>query len=188
MQPWGERMDLLHLWVLPEAMRRGVGRSLFSHALERARNLGFRELEIESDPNAEGFYQRMGAQRVGTSVRACLETTRGAASRDFGGGQGGEFRASPQRAVRNEPTPATVKRPAARRVFEEKAVWLRCSSVEDPPGIFSLVAPRHPAFSPKTAPLVVSKQALQDLAGHKRELPVLIYELDYAASGKVRKA
>jgi hypothetical protein len=58
-------------------------------------------------------------------------------------------------------TPATEKRPAARRVFAEKAVWLRCSSVEDPPGIFSFVASRHPAFSPKTAPLVVSKQALK---------------------------
>jgi hypothetical protein len=30
--------------------------------------LGFRELEIESDPNAEGFYQRMGARRAGTSI------------------------------------------------------------------------------------------------------------------------
>ncbi len=34
-------------------------------------------------------------------------------------------RSAPQRAVRNEPTPATDKRPAARRVFGEKAVWLR---------------------------------------------------------------
>src|SRR5258708_18697443 len=42
-------------------------------------------------------------------------------------------RSAPQRAVRNEPTPGTDKRPAARRVFAEKAVWLRCSSVEDPP-------------------------------------------------------
>src|SRR5438445_451219 len=58
-------------------------------------------------------------------LRACLETTRGAAAGDFGCGQGGEFRASPQRAVRNEPTPATGKRPAARRVCGEKAIWLR---------------------------------------------------------------
>jgi hypothetical protein len=101
-------------------------------------------------------------------LRACLETTRGAAARDFGCGQGGEFRASPQRAVRNEPTPATDKRPAARRVFGEKAVWLRparecfrsCSVVAARSASF--VAPRHPAFSPKTAPLVVSKQALSD--------------------------
>jgi hypothetical protein len=31
--------------------------------------LGFRALEIESDPNAEGFYQRLGARRIGSSLR-----------------------------------------------------------------------------------------------------------------------
>ena len=65
----GDRMELLHLWVLPEAMGRGVGRSLFGHALERARKAGCRVLEIESDPNAEGFYQHMGAHRVGARVK-----------------------------------------------------------------------------------------------------------------------
>ena len=59
------KLDLLHLWVLPDWMGRGVGRSLFNHALERTRELGFRQLEIESDPNAEGFYRRLGARRVG---------------------------------------------------------------------------------------------------------------------------
>ena len=49
-------------------MGRGVGRSLFLHALERTRALGFRALEIESDPNAEGFYLRLGAHRVGVNV------------------------------------------------------------------------------------------------------------------------
>src|SRR5712692_9786004 len=89
---------------------------------------------------------------TGEFLRACLETTRGAAARDFGCGQGGEFRASPQRAVRNESTPATDKRPAARRVFAEKTVWLRCSSVEDPPGIFSFVAPAIRPFPRKQRP------------------------------------
>ena len=64
--------------------------------------------------------------------RACLKIPRGAAAKDFGCGQGGEGGASPQRAVMTEPTPPTAKRPAARRVFEQKAVWLRCSSIEDP--------------------------------------------------------
>ena len=63
------RLDLLHLWVRPDWMGRGVGRSLFHHALERAKALGFRELEIESDPNAEGFYERLGARRVGASIK-----------------------------------------------------------------------------------------------------------------------
>jgi GNAT superfamily N-acetyltransferase len=62
------RMRLEHLWVLPEAMRRGVGRALFFHAVERVRALGFETLEIESDPNAAGFYQRVGAQRARTTV------------------------------------------------------------------------------------------------------------------------
>ena len=57
----GDRLNLLHMWVLPDAMGRGVGRSLFLHAIERTKALGFGELEIESDPNAEGFYQRLGA-------------------------------------------------------------------------------------------------------------------------------
>jgi len=63
------RLDLLHLWVLPDWMGRGVGRSLFQHALDRAKALGFQELEIESDPNAEGFYKRMGARRVGANLK-----------------------------------------------------------------------------------------------------------------------
>jgi GNAT superfamily N-acetyltransferase len=65
----GDRLDLLHLWVLPEAMGRGLGRSLFLHAVQRTNELGYRALEIESDPNAEGFYLRMGACRIGSSIR-----------------------------------------------------------------------------------------------------------------------
>lgn len=61
------RADLLHMWVLPDWMGCGVGRALFHHALARSKVLGFRELEIESDPNAERFYQRLGARRVGVS-------------------------------------------------------------------------------------------------------------------------
>lgn len=62
------KLDLLHLWVLPDWMGRGIGRTLFNHALERTRTLGFRELAIESDPNAEGFYRRLGARRVGVNT------------------------------------------------------------------------------------------------------------------------
>ena len=64
----GSKLRLEHLWVMPDAMGSGVGRALFTHGLERARALGFESLEIESDPNAEGFYERMGARRVGVNV------------------------------------------------------------------------------------------------------------------------
>lgn len=57
--------QLEHLWVLPAAMRRGTGRELFIHATEVARTRGASDVQIESDPNAEGFYLKMGARRSG---------------------------------------------------------------------------------------------------------------------------
>lgn len=71
-----DRLQLLNLWVLPEWIGRGIGRALFEHAVERATTLGFREIEIESDPNAEGFYLRMGARRLGVSVHMVEEQRR----------------------------------------------------------------------------------------------------------------
>lgn len=53
--------QLDHLWVLPPAMRRGLGRALFEHAEKTAREAGATTLKIEGDPHAEGFYHRMGA-------------------------------------------------------------------------------------------------------------------------------
>jgi GNAT superfamily N-acetyltransferase len=62
----GQHLD--HLWIVPHAMGHGIGRALFEHAVEQAKNLRADSIKIESDPNAEGFYKRMGAKRVGTSV------------------------------------------------------------------------------------------------------------------------
>ena len=61
-------MHLDHLWILPRAIGRGIGRALFEHAVEQGKHLGFQTIKIEADPNAEGFYQRMGARRVGTQI------------------------------------------------------------------------------------------------------------------------
>ncbi len=57
--------DLDHLWVRPDYVRRGVGRRLFQHALRVVLRLRRAPIRIESDPNAEGFYVRMGARRIG---------------------------------------------------------------------------------------------------------------------------
>lgn len=54
-----------HLWVLPVAMRKGVGRALFTHAEKIAREHGVVSLKIVGDPHAEGFYLRMGASLHG---------------------------------------------------------------------------------------------------------------------------
>jgi GNAT superfamily N-acetyltransferase len=55
-----------HLWVKPAATRRGIGTALFRHGETVARQCGASVLKIRSDPNAEGFYRAMGAQRTGS--------------------------------------------------------------------------------------------------------------------------
>ncbi len=52
------------MWVAPERVG-GGGAALFAHAVETARAEGASQLRISSDPNAEGFYVKMGARRVG---------------------------------------------------------------------------------------------------------------------------
>jgi len=61
----GDRAHVDHLWVIPAAMGRGVGRRLFRRCEERAARAGASRLCIESDPNAEGFYLAMGAAAAG---------------------------------------------------------------------------------------------------------------------------
>ena len=57
-----------HLWVEPEAMGAGVGTQLFNWAAARARELGAATMEWEGEPNALGFYERMGGRRVRTAM------------------------------------------------------------------------------------------------------------------------
>ena len=63
-----DRAWLEHLWVLPEFIGQGFGKMLFQHAIERCKELGAGTLEIESDPNAQGFYEHMGALKVGENI------------------------------------------------------------------------------------------------------------------------
>jgi|SRR5690349_8605697 predicted N-acetyltransferase YhbS len=58
----GERGAMLeHVWVDPECHGRGVGRALVQHALSEAHGV----IAVVADPNAENFYVKLGAQRVG---------------------------------------------------------------------------------------------------------------------------
>ena len=65
LQKDGESLWLDNLWVLPEFMGQGVGKQLFQHAIERSRVFGAYILKIEADPNAQSFYEKMGAHKVG---------------------------------------------------------------------------------------------------------------------------
>jgi GNAT superfamily N-acetyltransferase len=61
----GDRAELDHMWVAPACIGTGIGKALFLDAMERAASLKVLAVEISADPNAAGFYRRMGATDVG---------------------------------------------------------------------------------------------------------------------------
>ncbi|HEX8616669.1 MAG TPA: GNAT family N-acetyltransferase [Thermoanaerobaculia bacterium] len=52
---------LEHVWVDPNCHGKGVGRALVEHATNQARGV----IAVVADPNAERFYIKLGATRVG---------------------------------------------------------------------------------------------------------------------------
>jgi GNAT superfamily N-acetyltransferase len=58
--PRGAVCWLEDLWVEPKSIGRGVGTQLFSHAVRYAAAEGAERLEWEAEPNAVGFYERLG--------------------------------------------------------------------------------------------------------------------------------
>jgi len=56
---------LLELWVEPAVIGTGLGALFWRHMLDSARGEGYRTVRFVSDPNAAGFYVKMGARRVG---------------------------------------------------------------------------------------------------------------------------
>ena len=61
----GDPAEIEDLWVEPDAMGAGHGRRLFEHAVAIARSGGASAVELDADPNAVGFYERMGMRRIG---------------------------------------------------------------------------------------------------------------------------
>lgn len=56
---------LENLWVLPAHIGKGIGKQLFIHAMNRSRESGYKILQLEADPNAVGFYEKMGMRKIG---------------------------------------------------------------------------------------------------------------------------
>jgi N-acetylglutamate synthase-like GNAT family acetyltransferase len=71
--PWHtDIVELVHLFIDPDFIGKGAGKYLYQHAVETAKQLGYKKIMIKSDPFAESFYQGMGAVRIGnisSSVR-----------------------------------------------------------------------------------------------------------------------
>jgi N-acetylglutamate synthase-like GNAT family acetyltransferase len=63
-----EKAELDHLWVAPAHIGTGVGKELFIHAMQTAAGQNIHAVEIVSDPNAAGFYRKMGAHQIGETT------------------------------------------------------------------------------------------------------------------------
>lgn len=61
----GDRGQVELMFVAPEAMGEGIGRALMSWLIGEARAHRLAAIDIEADPGAVGFYEKMGARRVG---------------------------------------------------------------------------------------------------------------------------
>ncbi|WP_045827123.1 GNAT family N-acetyltransferase [Teredinibacter turnerae] len=61
----GEVNELDHLWLLPRAIGKGYGNRVFEQILTEFVLLDITEFYLTSDPNAEGFYLKKGAFKVG---------------------------------------------------------------------------------------------------------------------------
>ena len=60
LQEW----EIDHFWVEPQRMRSGVGRMLLEAIRIELEKRNIEKFVIVSDPNAQGFYERMGAKRI----------------------------------------------------------------------------------------------------------------------------
>ena len=60
----GETAWLADLWVEPEWIGKGIGSRLFRRAAAHAREAGAATMEWEAEPNALGFYEKMGGRYV----------------------------------------------------------------------------------------------------------------------------
>jgi GNAT superfamily N-acetyltransferase len=60
--PAGDVCWLDDLWIEPEWIGSGIGSRLFRHAAARATELGCGRMEWEAEPNALGFYEKMGGR------------------------------------------------------------------------------------------------------------------------------
>lgn len=61
----GEEAFVRDLFVHPRCFNRGLGRLLFGEALQYAREQRAVRLRLDSDPNAQGFYEHLGMRCTG---------------------------------------------------------------------------------------------------------------------------
>ncbi|MCI3936161.1 GNAT family N-acetyltransferase [Chryseobacterium aahli] len=58
-------IKLDNLFILPEFIGKGFGKTLMNDFLEKANQLGIKKITLDAEPNAENFYKTFGFETVG---------------------------------------------------------------------------------------------------------------------------
>lgn len=58
-------IKLDNLFILPEFIGKGFGKTLMNDFLEKANRLGIKKITLDAEPNAEKFYKNFGFETVG---------------------------------------------------------------------------------------------------------------------------
>ncbi|GAB6556238.1 MULTISPECIES: GNAT family N-acetyltransferase [Bacillus] len=61
------------LYIHPRYKGKGYGKIMWKFVIEQAKELGIKSFTIDSDPNAKGFYLKMGAKLIGETPSTVFE-------------------------------------------------------------------------------------------------------------------
>jgi hypothetical protein len=61
----GAVMELDHLWLTPDNIRKGYGRQIFKQIFDILRSKAIKQVSLVAEPNAKGFYDKMGGVVTG---------------------------------------------------------------------------------------------------------------------------
>ena len=53
-----------HMFIAPQFIGRGIGRQLFAHLKSWCGSSGVKTIRLLADPNAQGFYEKMGCRYI----------------------------------------------------------------------------------------------------------------------------
>lgn len=60
-----ENPEIDHLWLKPENIRQNYGREIFNFVKDSLWSEGFHKATLTAEPNAKGFYEKMGGTVIG---------------------------------------------------------------------------------------------------------------------------
>lgn len=58
-------LEIDHMWILPSYMGKGLGEKLFNYAIRDIKSSNSTKILVVSDPNAIGFYKKLGFTSIG---------------------------------------------------------------------------------------------------------------------------